>query len=109
MGLLRTYCNRNETTRQIDGLIAEARRQIGGVAPQRRAPRPPRSARAGKQLPAETEQAVIAAYQAGQSMKAIAALQGIHRVTVSQVLERTGTAKRTHSMNPSQVDTAARL
>lgn len=42
-------------------------------------------------------------------MKAIAALQGIHRVTVSQVLERTGTAKRTHSMNPSQVDTAARL
>lgn len=42
-------------------------------------------------------------------MKAIAALHGIHRVTVSQVLERTGTAKGTHSTNPSQVDTAARL
>lgn len=42
-------------------------------------------------------------------MKVIATLHGIHRVTVSQVLERTGTAKRTHSMNPSQVDTAARF
>lgn len=42
-------------------------------------------------------------------MKGIAAAHGIHRVTVSQVLERTGTTKRPHSMNPSQVDTAARL
>lgn len=42
-------------------------------------------------------------------MKEIAAAHGIHRVTVSQVLERTGTAKWPHSVTPSQVDTAARL
>lgn len=42
-------------------------------------------------------------------MKEIAALHGIHRVTVSEVLTRTGTSKRPKGMSPVQVDTAARL
>lgn len=42
-------------------------------------------------------------------MKQIAARHGIHRVTVSDVLDRTSTAKRPKSMSPSQVDMAARL
>lgn len=108
VGLLQTYCNRNETTRQVDGLVAEARGQIRGVAPCR-IPRPPRSARAEKQLHAATEQAIAAEYQAGRTMKEIAIQHGIHRVTVSEVLDRTGTSKRPKGMSPSQVDMAARL
>lgn len=108
MGLLKTYCNRNGTTRQIDGLVEEARGEIGGVAPQR-TPRSPRPARAGKQLPAETERAIVAEYKAGQTMKQIAARHGIHRVTVSEVLDRTGTAKRPRGMNATQVSLAAKL
>lgn len=108
VGLLRTYCNRNDTTRQIDGLVAEARSQTG-VAPPRRAPHPPRSARTGKKLPDETEWAIVAEYKAGQTMKQIAARHHIHRVTVSEVLDRTGTTKRPKGMSPSQVDIAVRL
>jgi len=51
----------------------------------------------------------VAEYQAGQTMKAIAAKHGIHRVTVSEVLDRTGAAKRPKGMSPSQVDMAAPL
>lgn len=108
VGLLRTYCNQKETVRQLGGLVAEARGQIRGVAP-RRVPRPPRPARKGKHLPIETERAIVAEYQAGQTMKAIAVKHGIHRVTVSEVLDRTGVAKRPKGMSPSQVDIAARL
>lgn len=108
MGLLRNYCNRNETTRQINGLVAEARGQFGSAVP-RRTPLPPRAARAGKQLSATTERAIAAEYLAGRTMKEIAALHGIHRVTVSEVLTRTSTSKRPKGMSPVQVDTAARL
>ncbi|MCS4275148.1 lambda repressor-like predicted transcriptional regulator [Mycetocola sp. BIGb0189] len=48
-------------------------------------------------------------YQAGQTLKATAAKHGIHRVTVGQVLDRTGTAKRPKGMSPGQVDMTARL
>lgn len=51
----------------------------------------------------------MAEYQAGQTMKAIAVKHGIHRVTVSDVLDRTGVAKRPKGMSQVQVDTAARL
>lgn len=108
VGLLRTYCNRESTTRHIDGLVVEARGQLGGRAPQRN-PRPPRAARAGKQLPAARERAIVAEYRAGQTMKEIAARHDIHRVTVSEVLDRTGTVKRPKGMSPSQTDLAARL
>nr|WP_281278466.1 zinc ribbon domain-containing protein [Tessaracoccus massiliensis] len=40
VGLLKNYCNRNETTRQINGLVAEARGQFGSAVP-RRTPLPP--------------------------------------------------------------------
>src|SRR5690606_37124854 len=33
VGLLRTYCNQDETTRQVDGLIAEARASAGQPLP----------------------------------------------------------------------------
>lgn len=108
MGLLKPYCNQDETARQIDGLVAEARSQTGVAAP-RRAPHPPRSARTGKRLPDETERAIVAEYKAGQTMKQIAARHHIHRVTVSEVLDRTGTTKRPKGMSPSQVDIAVRL
>ena len=39
-------------------------------------------------------------------MKQIAARHHIHRVTVSEVLNRTGTTKRPKGMSPSQVDIA---
>lgn len=45
----------------------------------------------------------------GQTMKEIAARHGIHRVTVSEILNRTGTAKRPQGMNTTQAKRAARL
>lgn len=48
-------------------------------------------------------------YQAGHLMKQIAAQHSIHRVTVSEVLDRTGTAKRPRGMNATQVSLAAKL
>ena len=63
----------------------------------------------GESATEETEQAVIATYQAGQTMKQIAARHDIHRVTVSEVLDRTGTTKRPKGLSPSQVDIAVRL
>jgi lambda repressor-like predicted transcriptional regulator len=51
----------------------------------------------------------VAEYQAGHLMKEIAARHGVHRVTVSEVLDRTGTRKRPKSMSASQIDLAARL
>lgn len=51
----------------------------------------------------------MAEYTAGHSMNEIASAHRIHRVTVSEVLDRTGTAKRPKGMNPSQIDMAARL
>lgn len=108
MRLLRAYGNRNETTRQVDGLVAEAQSQIRGAVPHR-APRAPGSARTGKKLPAETERAIVAEYKAGQTMKQIAARHDIHRITVSEVLDRTDTTKRPKGMSPNQVDVAVRL
>lgn len=107
-GLLRTYCNRKSTTRQIYGLVAESRGQVSGAAPPP-APRPPRSARAGKQLPAETERAIVAEYKAGHVMKEIAARHSLHRVTGSELLDQTGTARWPKGMSSSQVDVTTRL
>ncbi|WP_159622039.1 hypothetical protein [Ruania rhizosphaerae] len=42
-------------------------------------------------------------------MKQIAARHGIHRVTVSEVLNRSDTAKRPRGMNSTQVSLAAKL
>ena len=70
---------------------------------------PPRSARAWKSLPAETERSIVAEYQGGHTMKEIAARHGLHRVMVGEVLDRTGTAKRPRGMNATQVSLPARL
>lgn len=51
----------------------------------------------------------MAEYQAGQTMKEIAARHDVHRVTVSEVLDRSGAAKRPRGMNSTQVSLAARL
>lgn len=108
VALLRTYCNQNETIHQVDGLVAEAHRQIKGTVPHR-TPRARRSERTEKKLPAKTRRANVAKYKAGQTMKQIAARHHTHRVTVSEVLNRTGTTKRPKGMNPGQVDIVVRL
>ena len=74
-----------------------------------RIPRARRSERTEKKLPAKTRWANVAEYKAGQTMKQIAARHHIHRVTVSEVLNRTGTTKRPKGMSPSQVDIVVRL
>lgn len=51
----------------------------------------------------------MAGYQAGQTMKQIATRHSIHRVTVSEVLNRSGTAKRPRGMSSTQVSLAAKL
>ena len=50
-----------------------------------------------------------AAHKAGQTVKLITARHDIHRITVSEVLDRSDTTKRPKGMSPSQVDVAVRL
>lgn len=108
MGLLKTYCNRESTTCQLDVLVAAARRQRSESSLPLSV-RTPRAPRKPKKLPADTERAIIDAYRAGQTMKQIAAEHHIHRTTVSEVLERTDTARRPKGMNSTQRTRAIHL
>ena len=106
--LLRTYCNRNETTRQVDGLVAEARGQIGSTA-LKRSSQPPRAARLGKKLPADIEEKILEGYRAGRTVYEIAGEHGIHRVTASVVLKRAGVTMRRNPPSEEQVKEMIRL
>jgi DNA invertase Pin-like site-specific DNA recombinase len=62
-----------------------------------------------KQLKDKQAQELIAAYRAGATVYELGRRFGIHRSTVSKILERHGVAMRVAGMSPEQIDEAVRL
>lgn len=104
VGLLRTYCNQDETTRQVDGLIAEARASAGQPLP----PRLP-SPRGHRKLPARTRQEIVDRYRSGERVIDIAQALSVDKVTVIEHLNRAEVERRPRGMSEGQVDEAVRL
>lgn len=104
MGLLRTYCNRNETVRQLDALVAEARASTGRPVPTR-----PAAPRGHRKLSARTKQEIVDRYEAGERVVDIAKALSLHKVTVIDHLDRANVERRPRSMSETQIDDAVRL
>ncbi len=102
--LLRTYCNRNETTRQVDGLVTEARASTGQIPRSRRS-----SPRGHRKLPARTRQEIVYRYQAGERVVDRAQALSINKVTVIDHLDRASVARRPRGMSDTQIDEAVQL
>lgn len=62
-----------------------------------------------KQLKDKEAQELIAAYRGGATVYELGRRFGIHRTTVSKILERHGVTMRTGGMSPEQIDEAVRL
>lgn len=104
MGLLKTYCNQNETARQLDGLVAEARASAGRPLLPRLA-----SPRGHRKLPARTRQEIVDRYQAGERVIDIARALSINKVTVIDHLNRADVKRRPRGMSDVQINEAVRL
>jgi transposase-like protein len=58
----------------------------------------------------ETEQAeLVAAYESGAAVKELAGAYGLHRNTVSSILDRHGITKRRRGLTPPQLEQAIQL
>ena len=108
VGLLRHYCNPNETTCQLDGLIAKARTDSAQAQVQpvsERGSLPPRHTK----LPARIRQEIVERYQAGEGVTNIARTLSISRDTVITHLNRANVTRRRRGMNATQINLAVRL
>ncbi len=85
MGILRTYCNSNSATRQLNDLIDKARASAPTSRPNRRVPQ-----KAAPQLAPDQVEQLIALYTQGDSIYQQARRFGIHRGTVKDHLRRAG-------------------
>lgn len=104
VGLLRSYCNQNETARQIDGLVTEAQASVGQIPRSRRS-----SPRGHRKLPARTRQEIVDKYQAGERVVDIARALSINKVTVIDHLNRADVERRPLGMSDMQIDEAVQL
>ena len=104
VGLLRSYCNQNETARQIDVLVAEAQASASQIPRSRRS-----SPRGHRKLPARTRQEIVDKYQAGERVVDIARALSINKVTVIDHLNRADVERRPLGMSDTQIDEAVQL
>lgn len=103
VGVLGAYSNIKETSSQIDVLVRRARK-AAAPRPERR----PRRVWRPKELPAETQAAILDAYAAGRTMKSLALEFGVHRTTIRAALDRHGVLPRDKSMSDPQISEAVR-
>lgn len=85
VGILRTYCNSNSATRQLNDLIDKARTSTPTARPNRRVPK-----KAAPQLAPNQVEQLIALYSQGDSIYQLARRFSIHRGTVKDRLRRAG-------------------
>lgn len=104
VGLLKAYCNQNETARQLDDLVAEARASTGQASRSR-----PSSPRGHRKLPARTRQEIVDRYRAGERVIDIAQALSINKVTVTDHLNRAGVKRRPRGMSDVQINQAVQL
>lgn len=101
MGLLLTYWNRTtevEKFRELAKILDQ---------PLRRETKP--KSRRAKQLSAPERAALVADYEAGILVREIAKKFGVHRVTVSNIVEAASLAPRARGLAPDQVEEASKL
>ncbi len=85
VGVLRTYCNSNSATRQLNDLIDKARASTPTARPNRRIPK-----KAAPQLASDQAELLTALYSQGDSIYQLARRFNIHRGTVKDHLHRAG-------------------
>lgn len=85
VGVLRTYCNSNSATRQLNDLIEVARASTPTARPNRRIPK-----KAVPRLAPDRVEKLIALYTQGDSIYQLARRFSIHRGTVKDHLYRAG-------------------
>ena len=85
VGVLRSYCNHNLATRQVDELIEEARASTPTDRAGRRVP-----GKTNSKLGLDQVKQLITFYQQGDSLLQLSRRFGIHRGTVKDHLRRAG-------------------
>ena len=98
VGVLQGYSNLSHQGGRIRTLLA--------MTPARELT-PPSPKKVMRKLRAEEAAKLAAAYRAGATVKALAAVHGIHRETVSIVLERQGVPRRYRKLTTDDVEAAA--
>jgi transposase-like protein len=104
--VLGTYFNNRVLLRRIERLRMDLLATVGEIRPpEPLVPLPPRP----QPLADREEAALAAAYRGGATVYELAAGYGIHRQTVSRVLESHGVARRYNQFTPEQRTEARRL
>ena len=99
--LLRRYSNHADQMKRLRKLLE---------LPIRKSPEPVRRQIRLRRYLAETEEfELLAGYESGQTLYQLASQFGIHRDTVSQLLERHGVARRYHQTAYVDLDRATEL
>ena len=85
VGVLRTYCNSQLATRQLNDLLVAAQKSTRQPREQQQRP-----AKANPKLAKEAVAELVLAYRSGASVNQLATTFGIHRSTVKDHLRRAG-------------------
>lgn len=105
VGLLKTYCNRDSATRQLDDLVRKARSDKPASSGVRRTAAA--SGRAKLNVRERTE--ITERYAAGERVTDIATSLSLSKYTVINWLNRAGVERRSRGMSEAQIDEALRL
>jgi len=93
--LVRAYSNPSDQVEQL-------RLELPRAVRRERRPRPPKQSQTRLNREAVTK--LVAAYRAGGRIKQLAAQFGIHRLTVSSILQREGVTLRPRGIHPDDSD-----
>ena len=101
VGVLRSYCNRKRQTSDLCSLMAEA----NSSKPRVRLPRR-RKGKSSRKLSPDVAAEIFELYQNGMSAHDIAERLSVHRITVSNYLDRASIPKRPKGLTDQQTDEA---
>lgn len=100
--LVRAYSNPSDQAEHLRALL-----ELPRSVKRERRQRPPRQAQT--RLDREGVAQLVAAYQAGGRVKQLARQFGVHRLTVSSILQREGVALRPRGIHPDDLPEVIRL
>src|SRR5213592_3024965 len=101
VGVLRNYCNRERQTADLCSLMDDANTSEPRVRLPRR-----RKGKSSKKLSPDVATEILEFYQDGMSAHDIAERLSIHRITVSNYLDRAGITKRSKGLTDHQTNEA---
>lgn len=105
VGLMQRHCNWSDRTEYLCRLLEQV---TAGPEPKRPSAlrKAPRSA---KKRPPDLRAAIVADYQAGETVGELATKYAVHRISVSNYLDEVGVARRPRDMTTEQVRKAVQL